>query len=95
MNRRAAVVVGLFVALALSVGVGVVLAGASPSGISLEFHGPVARAPVVLHPSVPRKRILVGHALKSDRSPPLRSMDEVPVPLGPETEASPNPRGVS
>ncbi len=44
---------------------------------------------------MPRKRILVGHALKSDRSPPLRSMDEAPIPLGPETEASPNPRGVS
>ena len=95
MNRRAAVVVALFVALALSVGVGVVLAGASPGGISLEIHGPVPRAPVALQPGAPHKRILVGHALKSDGSPPLRSMDEAPIPLGPETEASPNPRGVS
>ena len=43
--RRALVVVGMFAVAALSVGAGVVLAGASGGGISVKVNGPLPRAP--------------------------------------------------
>src|SRR4051795_3697168 len=92
-GRRAGIVVGIFAALALSVGAGAVLAGASPSGITLKFHGAVARAPVALHPNALGKRVIVGHAVRHDRSLPLRSLPRAPRMPGYEVEPSPNPRG--
>src|SRR5262245_12388681 len=92
--RRALVVVGLFAVAALSVGAGVVLAGASGGGISVNVNGPVARAPHGTGAGATGKTI-VGHSYKNDRSAPLRSMKASPLAPTRESEASPNPRPVS
>src|SRR5690242_837625 len=92
--RRALVVVGLFAVAALSVGAGVVLAGASGGGISVHVNGPVARAPHGTGAAAAGKTI-VGHSYKNDRSAPLRSIEAKPLVPTRESEASPNPRPVS
>ena len=93
-SKRAAIVVGAFAALALSVEAGVVLAGASPQGVSVRVAGPVARAtPAAAHGS--SARIIVGHSLVNDTSKPLRLLAKAHVARRPELETSPNPRPVS
>jgi List-Bact-rpt repeat protein/PASTA domain-containing protein len=90
---RRAVVLGLLAALALSVEAGVVLAGAAPRGVAIHVSGPVPRAPRAEAAS--GRRMVVGHAIRHDRSKPLRRLRRaVPAPGG-ELEASPNPRPVS
>jgi uncharacterized repeat protein (TIGR01451 family) len=90
-RRRALVVVGVFAAVALSVGAGVVLAGASSGGIGVRVSGPLPRAPIALN----GKKVIVGHSLKNDVSPALRAIPAKPLGPGREMEASPNPRAVS
>jgi hypothetical protein len=88
---RPGVVVGVFALAALSVGAGVVLAGGSSRGVTVQVSGPVPRAPQ----AIPGKSVIVGHSYKNDLSPSLRSLHATaPLPTG-EMEASPNPRPVS
>ena len=89
---RRTVVLGVLVALALSIEAGVVLAGAAPRGITVQVKGPLPRAPQA---AVSSGRMIVGHATRYDRSKPLRDLRRaLPAPGG-EMEASPNPRAVS
>jgi hypothetical protein len=86
-------VLGVLVAVALSVEAGVVLAGAAPRGVAVHVDGPLPRAPQAATAS--RKRVIVGHAVRHDRSRPLRTLRRaLPAPGG-EVETSPNPRAVS
>ena len=84
---------GVLLALSLSVEAGVVLAGAAPRGVTLQVKGPLPRAPHAASSS--RTRIIVGHAARSDRSKPLRELRHALPASGGETETSPNPRAVS
>ena len=93
--RRALVVVGMFAVAALSVGAGVVLAGASGGGISVKVNGPLPRAPEVATAGAAGKHAIVGHSYHNDTSRPLREMRASPLAPGREMEASPNPRAVS
>jgi len=43
-GKRTVIVVAVFVAVALSIGAGVVVAGATDGGISVRVNGPVPRA---------------------------------------------------
>jgi Divergent InlB B-repeat domain/PASTA domain len=86
-KRGAAVVVGAL-ALALSVEAGTVLAGAAPSPFG---HGPVPRSPVAVGSS----HVVVGHSVKNDVSPALRTLRPVPLASRPEREANPNPLLIS
>ncbi|HSC50006.1 MAG TPA: PASTA domain-containing protein [Gaiellaceae bacterium] len=81
------------VALALSVEAGVVLAGAAPHGVHLHVDGPLRRATEA--PAAAGRRVLVGHALRADRSRPLRALRSARRALPVELEASPNPRPLS
>ena len=92
LAARRVVVAAAFAALALSVGAGVVLAGAAPRGVSVQVTGPVPRA---LEASGNGGRVIVGHALRSDRSAPLRSLRAAAASPAFELETSPNPRPVS
>jgi len=93
--RRAFVVAGVFAVALLSVGAGVVLAGATGgSGINVQVNGPVPRAPHAVTAGAPTKAI-VGHSYHNDTSAPLRSMRATPLVPARESEASPNPRAVS
>jgi hypothetical protein len=85
-------VLGVLLALALSIEAGVVLAGAAPRGVAVQVNGPVARAP---HAAASSARVIVGHATRHDRSKPLRSLRRALPASGAELEASPNPRPVS
>ncbi|HUI36990.1 MAG TPA: hypothetical protein VLZ04_05830, partial [Gaiellaceae bacterium] len=93
--RRALVVVGMFAVAALSVGAGVVLAGASGGGISVKVNGPLPRAPEAATAGAAGKHAIVGHSYHNDTSRPLREMRASPLAPGREMEASPNPRAVS
>jgi hypothetical protein len=93
--RRALVVVGMFAVAALSVGAGVVLAGASGGGISVKVNGPLPRAPEAATAGAAGKHAIVGHSYHNDTSRPLREMRASPLASGREMEASPNPRAVS
>ena len=84
-------VAGAFVALALSVGVGAVLAGGAVHGDAVARKGPVPRAPL----SLGGKGMIVGHAMRSDHSRPLRTLRPPAVAETPEPETSPNPHPVS
>ena len=94
VRRRVFVVVGVFVVVALSVGAGVVLAGASSGGINVQVNGPLPREPIALNAG-PGKKVIVGHSLKNDISPALRTIPAKPLGGHMEMEASPNPRAVS
>src|SRR5262245_34335284 len=91
VGRRAVIVVVVFAVSALSVGAGVVLAGASGGGISVRVTGPVPRAPQ----PVGGAKAIVGHSYRNDTSRPLRALAAKPLVSGREMEASPNPRPVS
>jgi PASTA domain-containing protein/List-Bact-rpt repeat protein len=81
------------VALALSIEAGVVLAGAGPRRVALQVKGPLPRAPRTATAS--GRRVIVGHAIRHDRSKPLRELrSALRAPPG-EVETSPNPRAVS
>ncbi len=82
----------VLVALALSIEVGVVLAGAAPRGVTLHVDGPLPRAPRAAGPG---ERLVVGHSIRHDRSKPLRELRRALPAPGRELEASPNPRPVS
>jgi List-Bact-rpt repeat protein/PASTA domain-containing protein len=89
---RRAVVLGVLLALALSIEAGVVLAGAAPRGITVQVNGPVPRAP---HANASSAQVIVGRAARHDRSKALRDLRRaLPASAG-ELEASPNPRPVS
>jgi hypothetical protein len=94
-GTRGVVVFGTFVAVLLSVGAGVVLAGGSPGRITVKIEGPVPREPVAVTTPGSGKKVIVGHSYKNDVSRPLRSIPAKPVFPGREMEASPNPRPVS
>src|SRR5262245_18334784 len=94
--RRALVVAGVFVIAALSVGDGVVLAGATGgNGITVNVNGPVPRAPHAATAGHAGKSTIVGLSYKNYRYAPLRSMKAKPLTPCAESEASPNPRPVS
>src|SRR5512133_3394642 len=93
--KRAFVVAGVFAVAALSVGAGVVLAGASGGGITVDVSGPVQRAPHSAAAGDAGKHTIVGHSYRNDTSKPLRSMKSAPLVPSRESEASPNPRPVS
>src|SRR4029450_12924223 len=92
-GKRAAIVVAAFAAAALSVGAGVVIAGATDGGISVRGNGPVPRAHLL--GAEPRAKVIVGHSYHNDTSLPLRVLPAKPLGPGREKEASPNPRPVS
>src|SRR4051794_15036821 len=94
LGRRGALVLGTLALAALVAGVGSVLAGGGPNGITVHVNGPVARGPATVHTPGGGK-VLVGHSYKNDVSRPLRSVRAAPLVFGPEKEASPNPRPVS
>src|SRR5262245_32130405 len=94
VRRRAVVVVAVFAAAALSVGAGVVIAGATDGGIGVRVNGPVPRAPLGSS-AEPGAKVIVGHSYHNDTSLPLRVLPPKPLGPGHEKEASPNPRPVS
>jgi hypothetical protein len=60
-GTRKVVVVGTFVAAALSIGAGVVLAGGSSGRITLKINGPVPRGPAAI--AAPGSgKVIVGHS---------------------------------
>jgi PASTA domain-containing protein/List-Bact-rpt repeat protein len=83
----------VLVAVALSIEAGVVLAGAAPHGVVVQVNGPLPRAPQAATAS--GKRVVVGHAIRHDRSQPLRELRRALPAAGRELETSPNPRAVS
>ncbi|HET7555575.1 MAG TPA: PASTA domain-containing protein [Gaiellaceae bacterium] len=84
---------GVLVTLAFSIEAGVVLAGSAPHGVKIRVDGPLRRAAPA--PAGASRRLIVGHATRSDRSRPLRALRSArPAPPA-ELEASPNPRAVS
>src|SRR5262245_13798014 len=93
VRKRAVVVVAVFAAAALSIGAGVVVAGATGGGINVRVNGPVPRAQ--LGSSQPGAKVIVGHSYHNDTSLPLRVLPAKPLGPGREKEASPNPRPVS
>ena len=93
-GKRTLIVVTVFAAAALSVGAGVVVAGATDSGISVRVDGPVPRAQPGSS-AEPGAKVIVGHSYYNDTSLPLRALPAKPLGPGREKEASPNPRPVS
>jgi uncharacterized repeat protein (TIGR01451 family) len=92
---RVAIIVGVFLLVALAAGASSVLAGGGLTGMRARGDVPVPRAPVSLKKGKYGPSIIVGRSLKNDVSRPLRLMPAKPIRPGAEHEASPNPRPVS
>jgi uncharacterized repeat protein (TIGR01451 family) len=92
---RVAIVVGVFLLVALAAGASSVLAGGGLTGMRARGDVPVQRAPVSPKKGRYSPSIIVGRSLKNDVSRPLRLMPAKPIRPGAEHEASPNPRPVS
>jgi uncharacterized repeat protein (TIGR01451 family) len=92
---RVAIVVGVFLLVALAAGASSVLAGGGLTGMRARGDVPVPRASVSPKKSRYSPSIIVGRSLKNDLSRPLRLMPAKPIRPGAEHEASPNPRPVS
>jgi uncharacterized repeat protein (TIGR01451 family) len=90
-RRRAVIVVGIFLLVALSAGATSVLANGLPRRGN--GHVPVPRAPLAL--TKHSGKVIVGHSVKNDVSRPLRLMPQKPFGRRVAVrEASPNPRPV-
>src|SRR5215208_4183685 len=94
VRKRAVIVAAVFAAVALSVGAGAVLAGATGGGMGMRVNGPVPRAQLASN-ARPGAKVIVGHSYHNDTSLPLRVLPAKPLVPGREMEASPNPRPVS
>ncbi|MET0564201.1 MAG: hypothetical protein ABW114_12255, partial [Gaiellaceae bacterium] len=82
-GKRTVIVVAVFAAAALSIGAGVVVAGATDGGISVRVNGPVPRAQLGSS-AEPGAKVIVGHSYHNDTSLPLRVLPA--KPLGPGRE---------
>jgi uncharacterized repeat protein (TIGR01451 family) len=92
---RVAIVVGVFLLVALAAGASSVLAGGGLTGMRARGDVPVPRAPVSPKKGRYSPSIIVGRSVKNDVSRPLRLMPAKPIRPGAEHEASPNPQPVS
>jgi hypothetical protein len=77
-GKRTVIVVAVFAAAALSMGAGVVVAGATDGGISVRVNGPVPRAQRRLERRAGAK-VIVGHSYHNDTSLPLRVLPAKPL----------------
>jgi uncharacterized repeat protein (TIGR01451 family) len=92
-GRRTAIVVGVFLLVALTAGVGSVMAGAgADSGVRRDVEVP--RAPVGLK-KAGEGSVIVGRSYKNDRSRPLRLIPAKPIAPRSEREGNRNPSPVS
>jgi uncharacterized repeat protein (TIGR01451 family) len=90
-RRRAAIVVGVFLLVALTAGASSVLANGGQSLWPGRSAAAVLRAPT--SPTTHGRGVIVGHSVKNDVSRPLRSMPKRPFRGARlEHEANPNPR---